>query len=197
MGGVPCTTHNDCAFSKHNLYCRAVGGANVTASRCVQCMTEHDCQKGEFCVSAKGVVVDGDGVFIGQCAAKESPLGKRCTPGVTSANVMLGTNNAVFCGHVSSWNADNTPALTGDIAATINGAVVISQALPTSGISAGDTVLTGAIGSGSVTSGNDRARWFLDVVSAGGSSSPASTSTPAPVIVAVFAAVASVAALLL
>merc|ERR1711991_1218433 len=37
--GVPCTTHNDCAFSKHNLYCRAVGGANVTASRCVQCMT--------------------------------------------------------------------------------------------------------------------------------------------------------------
>merc|ERR1711991_860642 len=84
--GVPCTTHNDCAFSKHNLYCRAVGGANVTASRCVQCMTEHDCQKGEFCVSAKGVVVDGDEVFIGQCAAKESPLGKRCTPGVTSAN---------------------------------------------------------------------------------------------------------------
>merc|ERR1711991_1275419 len=56
--GVPCTTHNDCAFSKHNLYCRAVGGANVTAARCVQCMTEHDCQKGEFCVSAKGVVVD-------------------------------------------------------------------------------------------------------------------------------------------
>merc|ERR1711916_38911 len=60
-------------------------GVNVTASRCVQCMTEHDCQKGEFCVSAKGVVVDGDEVFIGQCAAKESPLGKRCTPGVTSA----------------------------------------------------------------------------------------------------------------
>merc|ERR1711916_175527 len=122
---------------------------------------------------------------------------------IATSNLMMPTDASRGASYVLVVpDSSNNPTFlqprgSGDIAATINGAVVISQALPTSGINAGDTVLAGAIGSGSVTSGNDRARWFLDVVSAGGSSSPASTSTPAPVIVAVFAAVASVAALLL